>query len=491
MTYDYDVIILGSGPAGFSCAMQASKFDKKAVLVEGNEHHLGGTWINRGTVPSKALGETARIIQRFQRQFNEDQTIKPHQKYKMADLLSYRKQILDSKNDKVRNDIEKNEVDIQPGRGRIVGEHEVEVTRENGEKNTITGSHILIATGSSAIPPTHITVEGATLLDYSSVLDLTHIPHRLVVIGSGVNALEFGTTFAALGTRVTMLCEKDDFLPFLDHEIKEQLDAVLQQFDIDLVISADQVEILENTLRNRTMIKYRVRNSKEPERTHVVETEHVLYLGPKAPNTGNLGLEHVGLDVDEEGYLDVGDDFQTKVPHIYAAGDVIGFPSLAASSFAQGRLAACSMFGAKTTVQSPDIPFGIYSIPELSHIGLTEQEARNLGMDVTVGRAYYKNITQGDITNQQNGLLKLVFETKSLKIVGIHIIGERASDLIHFGQAVMQLGGDIRFFVDHVMNYPTFSEAYKIAAFNGINRVHKAGVKYKKILKGSKKEGQE
>ncbi len=178
----------------------------------------------------------------------------------------------------------------------------------------------------------------------------------------------------------------------------------------------------------------------------------------------------------------VDNDYRTTEDNIYAGGDVIGYPSLASASFSEGRIASCRMFGIETLEVPPEIPFAIYSIPEISSIGLTEKEARSRGLDVTVGRAYYSNITQGDISNQQNGLLKMVFDTESLKIYGIHIIGERASDLIHLGQSVISLGGDIRYFINHVLNYPTYSEAYRIAAFNGMNRVYKAGVKYKNIL---------
>ncbi len=230
-------------------------------------------------------------------------------------------------------------------------------------------------------------------------------------------------------------------------------------------------------------MKYNLRNDNEDSRDRVIETEHVLYLGGKVPNTKNIGLEKLGVKVDKEGYVEVNSDYQTSVSNIYAGGDVKGFPAMASSAFSEGRMASCRMFGIEAQDLKSEIPYAIYSIPEISNIGLTEKDAKAEGLDVTVGRAYYKNITQGDISNQQDGLLKLVFETDTLKLVGVHIIGERASDLIHLGQAVMSFDGDIRYFINHVLNYPSYSEAYRIAAFNGINRVYKAGVKYKKILK--------
>ncbi len=483
MKYDYDVIIIGSGPAGFSCAMQSSKFDKKALVIESNKDSFGGTWINSGTIPSKALRETARIIQRFQNQFEDLAREKAYQHHQMAELMQYKNEILESKNAKVENDFKKNEIDTVRGFGSLKDEHTIEVKAFDGSTQTFTGEFIFLSPGSKPIKPKGFDLDHDKVLDYTSILNLTHIPRRLLVIGSGVQALEYATTFSNLGSRVSILNEADAFLPFLDNEISEQLTEVLNKQKIEVFSKAENIEIQSNTLRNTTEVKYQIRNDNEGQRLRVIETEHVLYLGGKVPNSENLGLETVGVEQDEDGYILVSDDYQTNVKSIYAGGDVIGYPALASASFSEGRIASCRMFGIKALEVPPEIPFAIYSIPEISSIGLTEKEARSKNLDVTVGRAYYKNITQGDISNQQQGLLKLVFETENLKLVGIHIIGERASDLIHLGQAVMSLGGDVRYFINHVLNYPTYSEAYRIAAFNGMNRVYKAGVKYKKILK--------
>lgn len=483
MKYDYDVIILGSGPAGFSCAMQSSKFDKKALVVEASKDHFGGNWINTGTVPSKALRETARIIQRFQKQFPDLAREKSYKRHQMADLHFYKQQIQDSKEEKVDTDFEKNEVDTIHGFGTISGDHKVTVKTHEGEEKTYTAEYIFVSTGSHPTEPENFEVDHDKVLDWTSILNINHIPHRIVIIGGGVNALEYATTFASLGSRVSIVNDRDTFLPFLDHEIYEELMRILENEKIEIFTNAYDINIEQNSLRNTTEVRYKLHNDEEKGRTHIIETEHALYLGGKVPNTGKIGLEAVGVEMDDAGYIKVDDSYQTNVDYIYAAGDVIGYPALASASFSEGRLASCRMFGIKALDVPPEIPFAIYSIPEISNIGLTEEAAVELGMDVTVGRAYYKNITQGDISNQQDGILKLVFSTDTLKILGIHIIGERASDLIHLGQAVMSLGGDIRYFINHVLNYPTYSEAYRIAAFNGINRVFKSGVKYKKILK--------
>lgn len=483
MKFKYDVIIIGSGPAGFSCAMQSSKFDKKVLVIEANEDSFGGTWINSGTIPSKALRETARIIQRFQSQFEHLSDEKAYQHHQMSELLKYKSEIQKSKNTKVENDFRKNEIDTVHGFGELKDNHTVEVTDKKGKKKTYKGEFIFLSPGSKPVQPKGFDLDHNKVLDYISILDLTHIPRKLLVIGSGVQALEYATTFSNLGSRVSILNEAESFLSFLDNEIRDQLEKLLEKQKIEVFSDAENIEIKTNTIRNTTEVRYNLRQDNEGNRTRVIETEHVLYLGGKVPNTEGLGLETIGIETDGEGNIIVNDDYQTNIENIFAGGDVIGYPALASASFSEGRVASCNMFGIQVLDVPPEIPFAIYSIPEISSIGLTEKEAKSRGYDVTIGRAYYKNITQGDISNQQDGLLKLVFETETLKLVGIHIIGERASDLIHLGQAVMSLNGDIRYFINHVMNYPTYSEAYRIAAFNGINRVYKAGVKYKKILK--------
>lgn len=480
MKFDYDVIIIGSGPAGFSCAMQSSKFGKKVLIVEANPDHLGGSWINSGTVPSKSLREAAKSIHDFHSQFADEKDRKPYERFRLEDLLRYKKSILESKNQKVKNDLIKNEIETYRGKGKLVGENEVEVTNQLNEKNTFTAKKILIATGSSPIEPLSFEVDHSNTLNYESVLNVTHIPRRLTVIGDGIISIEYATIFAALGTRVTILTESKDILPFLDHEIKNELLRLLKKKNIQLYTSVNIDHVSVNKLRTCTEVGFKAQSG--DTRLQIIETEQVLYIGGKKPNLDNLGLESLGIERTEDGCLKVDSGFKTNVENIYGAGDVIGFPALASASFVQGRLAASDMFGGKAENYTSSIPYCIYSIPEISGIGLTEQDAKNQNIDVTVGRAYYENITQANIGHTKEGLLKLVFRTDNLKLLGVHIIGENAPDLIHLGQSVMAFNGDVRYFFQHVLNYPSFSEAYRIAAFNGVNRVHKAGVKYKKIL---------
>lgn len=485
MTYDYDVIILGSGPAGFSCAMQSSKFDKKVLMVEANDDHLGGTWINTGTVPSKALREAAKSIQKFHSQFGDEQGRKPYELFKMDDLLQYKRSILSSKNQKVKDDIIKNEIDTARGWGKIVDENTVEVKDQFNNTQTYTTKNVLVSTGSSFDSPEMFDINHANVLDYESVLNLTHIPRRLVIIGNGIISFEYATIFAALGTRVTVLSERTDILPFLDNEIERELVKVVKKSPIQMFKNVRVDHVRYNKLRTCTEVGFT--STGENNRLQVVETEHVLYIGGTIPNTKNIGLEKCDVDLDEDGFIRVDKGFKTSCATIYAAGDVIGFPAQASASFVQGRVAACRMFNIQTHDLDGSIPCAIYSIPEISAIGLTEKDAEKQGIDVTVGRAYYSNITQADINHSEEGLLKLVFKTDDLTLLGVHIMGENAADLIHTGQCVMSYGGDIRYFMEHVINYPSYNEAYRVAAFNGLNRVYKAGVKYRKILNRSKK----
>ena len=486
MSRDYDVIIIGSGPAGFSCAMQSSKFDKSALVIESHKDYLGGTWINSGTVPSKALREAAKTILEFNEQFGDHEDKKPYERFQMADLLKYKQEILEKENRKVKDDLIKNRVDVARGYGQLVDPHTVEVKTHFGSTETYTADYILVCTGSNPVEPTKFDIDNDKVLDYKSILELTHIPKRLAIIGGGVNAVEYATTFASLGTRVTMLSNRKDYLTFLDHEIKEQLAQSFKKKGVNIKTNISIQEVDFNPLRNYTEVKFKSKSG--DERLQVLETEHVLFLGGRKPNIEKVGLDQVGVDTNEDNFIDVDDSFNTNVDSIYAAGDVIGFPRLASASFTQGRLAACNMFGIPALDVPEQIPYGIYGIPEISNIGVTEHKAKEMGLDVTVGRAYFKNIAKADMTNHNDGMLKLVFNSNSLKLLGVHIVGDEAANLIHLGQAVMSYDGDIRYFIQHVMNYPTLSEAYRIAAFNGVNRVYKAGVKYKNILEDKEEE---
>lgn len=477
MKFDYDLIILGSGPAGFSAAMQASKFDKKVLMVEANENHLGGSWINAGTVPSKALRETAMNIHKFTRQFGDLDEKKAYQRFQMSELLQLKNRVVDHENSEIKRNLVKNEITTLRGFGRIVDAHTVEVIDPIESKRNFTAEFILISTGSTARHPSNFIIDHRTVLDITSVLTMEHIPRRLVIVGAGVQAIEYATIFASMGTKITLLNPNEDYFTFLDHEIKEILASCLDDFRITIFHDAKVSRVGKNELRNCTEVHFITGGEKR-----VIETEQVLYFGGRRPNTERIGLENVDIEIDENGHIPVDEEYRTRNKAIFAAGDVVGYPELASASFSQGRLATCHMFDIPAADMGQTMPFSIYSIPEISSVGLTETEAQEAGYQVTVGRAYYGNLTKATISNSQEGMLKLVFETGTFRLLGVHVIGDTACEIIHIGQAVLALKGDIRYFISHMMNYPTYAEAYRVAAFNGVNRVYKAGVKYRNIL---------
>lgn len=479
MSQHYDVIILGSGPAGFSCAMQTAKFERKALIVESNEEYLGGSWINTGTVPSKALRETASNIYKYSSLVGSRDGKKPYERFRMRDVLRYKDRVLATENSEIKDNLIKNKVSTVLGFGTIKDKNTVDVTRDDGSSETYTTDHILIATGARSLPPERFSVDHRTILDNRSILDLHYIPSRLVIVGASIQALEFATIFSALGTSVTILNSTDTYLSFLDTELKDEFNKILAGMRVSIFNQTNVLAIGPNPLRNCTEVTF-----EEPEsgKRHVIETEQVLFFGNREPNSRHIGLQHAGVACDEQGYIITDRNYKTNVPGIYAAGDVIGYPGLASVSFSQGRTAACHMFGLSTLDTNHVVPYGIYSIPEIAGVGLTEDEAREQELDVLVGRAYYSHLTRANISRNAAGMLKLVFEAGTLRLLGVHIVGDNASDLVHIGQAVLHFGGTIRYFLDTVHNYPTYSQAYRIAAFNGINQVYKSGVAYSSIL---------
>ncbi len=483
MSHHYDLIVIGSGPAGFSCAMQAAKFNKKVLMVEKKEDQVGGTWIHTGTIPSKSLREAAKTILEFNTHFKDRPHSKPHEHYKMADLLQYQKGILERENQKAEDDLLNNNVELKRGTAQFVDNHTLEVETPAGAVETHTADFILIGAGCSPADPENFEVNHKNILNYKSILELTHIPGRLVIIGWGVHGMEYATTFGALGARVSVLSEKKNDLPFLDQEVSEEFkNTHANNINIRNEISIEKIEF--NSLRNNTEVHFK--DSKEPGRVQVLETEYILWLGGRQSNIEGMNLNNVGVETNKESYenfIITNADYQTSVENIYAAGDIIGFPMLASASFTQGRLAACNMFGIPFLETPDQYPYGIYTIPEMAHVGITEQHARKLDLNFTIGRADFEEVAKANMTNQSDGFLKLIFETETLKLLGVHIIGNAAANLIHLGQSVMAHKGDIRYFIQYAMNYPTLSEAYRIAAFNGMNKVFKEGVKYETILK--------
>lgn len=475
MSRDFDVIVVGSGPAGYSCSMQASKYGKNVLVVEASMDDFGGAWINTGTVPSKALREAAYTIHKYHKLVDNDE--KPFMKYRLNDLLKFKDDVQEQENKSAKNYLIKNDVKTLRGFAKVIDPHTVEVKTHIGETKQFTTDYILLSTGSSALAPTAFDINHSTVRDITSILKLDHFPRRLTIIGSSVHAMEYASIFAAMGTIVTILNPNEGFLDFLDSEVHEVIEQSFDELGILIVNEATIDGVEFNPLRNKTEVKYHVESKDELE---VIETEQVLFLGNRVPNTDKLGLENVDAKVDEYGFIDVDDDYRTSCPSIYAAGDVVGYPSLASASFSQGRLAACHMFDIPAAKVSSLIPFSIYTIPETASVGMTEKEAIEEGYDVTVGRAYFDNLTRAQISSSSLGILKLVIETDTYKLLGVHIAGDKASEIIHLGQSVITNEDTVHYFIRNIINYPTYSQAYRTAAFNGINRINKIGKKYQK-----------
>lgn len=466
---EFDLIILGSGPAGFSCAIQATKYNKKVLIVEANERFLGGGWINAGTVPSKALREVAYSVFKHRQQFGEDPSDRRSdmQMLTMNELMRFKSKVQENETRLLKQDLKKNNIKTIRGFGRLVDEHTVEITNPKGERKKYTTQNILLATGSHALPPTTFDIDQEKTFDVDSLGEMNHMPRRLVIVGAGVNGVEFATMFSAMGTMVTILNENDQYLPFLDRQIWTEFDRFLQDHGIVLYHNSRIESVEFNPLRNFTEVRF---TTNEADHLKVIETDHVLYLGGRQPNTNNIGLPDQGIDINAKGFIDVNEYYQTNIPSVYAAGDVIGFPALASASFTQGRLAAQHMFGKKSELAPAHIPFGIYSIPEISSIGITEEEAKSQGLNYKTGNCYFNELTRADIGNTTYGLLKLVYEADSRHLLGVHIMGENACELIHIGQAVMALKGTTDYFTSQILNYPTYTEAYRIAAANDRKR---------------------
>lgn len=479
MKFDYDLIIIGSGPAGFSAAMQATKLEKKVLLVEADSKNLGGSWINTGTVPSKALREAASIINKHTSLFGEIDGLKSWEKFKMTDLLKYKDMVVDHENSELKRNLIKNEIDTARGFGKLKDEHTVEVTDHLGNIKQYTTHYILIATGSSQLEPKTFKVDDRVIIDSYSIAKMTHIPRRVSIVGAGVSAIEFATIFASLGSKVTILNPDNTYLSFLDDEIKNEFDRALEKYRIVMFKNVKIQGIEKNTLRNRTEIRFKV---SEEEQLRVIETEHVIYFGGRKPNTQGLGLEAVGVTLNDDGYIIADENYKTVIDNIYAAGDAIGFPQLASASFTQGRVATCHLSGISDITPGGSHPFGIYSIPEISSVGLNEFEAKEAGYEITVGRAYYRELTKSTVSNDTLGMMKIIVDNKTLHLLGVHVVGEAACELVHIGQVLIKKKIDVRYFIDNILNYPTYSEAYRIATFNAINRMNKAGTKYRSIL---------
>jgi len=463
--YDYDLLVIGSGPAGQRAAIQAAKLNKQVAVVE-RKTILGGVCINTGTIPSKTLREAVMHLSGYRERslYGASYTVK--QNITMADLMYRTDYVIQHELDIVRHQLQRNRVELISAEASFVDKNTIRLqyVGERGWRD-VTARFVVVATGTRATKSDKIPFDDHRIFVSDDLLKLDHLPRTLAVVGAGVIGLEYACIFAALGVRVTIIDKRRQLLSFVDEEIIDTLLYHLNQNRAILRLG-EEVEAIEPLSdEHGDRVKIHLVSGKQ------ISTEMALYSIGRTGATNALNVESVNLESDQRGLLKVNAQYQTNVPNIYAVGDVIGFPSLASTSMEQGRLAACHAFGVPTQASPELFPYGIYTIPEISTVGRNEGELTEAGVPYEVGKAQYREIARGQIIGDQTGLLKLIFHLDTHELLGVHIIGEGASELVHIGQAVMAFNGKVEYFINNVFNYPTLAECYKTAAFDGINRL--------------------
>ncbi len=457
--YGYDLVVLGGGPAGEKGAAQAAYFKKRVALVE-RAPEPGGAAVHTGTLPSKTLRETALFLSGYRQRELYGLSVTLKEDLAVPKLLSRKDTVRELEVDRIKQNLDRHHVELVRGRAVVKDAHTVEVLDDAGSVvRTLTSAIILIATGSSPFQPPNIPF-GKAVADSDTILEIDTLPKRMIVIGGGVIGCEYASMFAAMHVKVTLLEGRDRLLPFLDAEMGSRLQTALEKLgvDIKLGVSVEKVTLDDDVnviLKNGEMI----------------ECDKLLVASGRSGNTKDLGLEAVGVGVDKRGYVQVDENFKTKVDSIFAAGDVIGFPALASTSMDQARVAVCHAFGFTYKKQvSHLLPYGVYTIPEVSCVGFSEEQAKEKKIDYVVGRALYVDNARGKIVGDKEGAIKLLFDRETRKLLGAHCIGDRASELVHIGQAVIALGGTVETFIDMVFNYPTLAEMFKYAAYDALGR---------------------
>ena len=463
--FDYDLLVIGSGPAGQRAAIQGAKLDKKVAIVEKTTV-VGGVSVNLGTIPSKTLREAALDLSGFRSRefYGASYTVKEN--ITIKDLLVRTNQVITHGIDIARHQLMRNHVELISAAASFVDPHTVKLEMIDGRTSQmITAGAVVIATGTETTRDSHVAFDGKRIFTSDDILHLDELPRSLAVVGAGVIGCEYASILAALGVRVTLIDQRHRLLPFIDAEIADELCHHLRESRVTIRLgeSVKRLEVVSTETGDR------VRLSLDSGKTIIAEK--ALYSVGRTGATNKINLEAAGLKPDARGRLKVDEHFCTEVPHIYAAGDVIGFPALASTSMEQGRLAVCHAFGAPAPSLPELFPYGIYSVPEISTVGNNEEELTEAGVAYEIGKARYKEIARGQIIGDVTGLLKLIFHSETRKLLGVHIIGAGASELIHIGQAVLAFGGTIDYFVNTVFNYPTLAECYKVAGFDGVNRL--------------------
>lgn len=464
--FDYDLVVIGSGPSGQRAAIQAAKLGKSVAIIE-RARTVGGICVNYGTIPSKTFREAVLHLSGYRERGIYGSSYRVKQEITIDDLLYRVQQVVRSEIDVIRNQMTRNRVELIEATATFLDPHLIELTTEGRHgKRQITARKVVIACGTEAARDTHIPFDGQKVFTSDDVLGLERLPRSIIVVGAGVIGIEYATMFAALGVRVTVVDKRPTLLPFLDHEISAALTYVVQQSNVTMRLGEEVAEIV--ILKGVSKpVEVRLKSGK------VLHAEAALYSIGRVGATERLQLGNAGVQADDRNRIPVNEHFQSNVEYVYAVGDVIGFPSLASTSYEQGRAAARHAFGLRNDHEGGIglFPYGIYTVPEISTIGKSEDELTAAGIAYEIGKANYREISRGQIIGDRTGLLKIIFSPESRQLLGVHIMGEGASELIHIGQVLMAHNGKIDYFADAVFNFPTLAECYKTAALDGLNRL--------------------
>ncbi len=459
MMEKYDFVAIGSGPAGQRAAVQAAKLGKRVAIIERGK--LGGACIHTGTIPSKTLREAILYLTGHHQRAFYGQGYRLKSDVDMSDLALRLRQVLKHESSIIESQLQRNHIDIISGEASFTDPHCLVVTPPSGEKVKLESDFIFIAVGSRPYHPPDIEFDGLNIFDSDQLLDLPQLPRRLAVIGGGIVGIEYASMLSALDMEVTLVDGRDTILDFVDQEIVADLMYHMRDSGLTFRLGEACAEIRRTGDAGALV---RLESGKE------IRCDAVLFAGGRQGNTDMLNLAAAGLQADKRGQLKVNENYQTDVDHIYAGGDIVGFPALAASSMYQGRAAAYHAFTGTGMPNLEYLPFGIYGVPSVSMVGKTEEELTREGISYEVGIARFRESARGQILGLEEGMVKLLFNVADRKLLGAHILGEGATELIHIGQAVMALGGTLEYFLYTVFNYPTLAGTYKIAALDAYNK---------------------
>jgi NAD(P) transhydrogenase len=466
----FDLAVIGTGPAGQKAAIQGAKLGKSVVLIEKN-NTLGGAAINTGTIPSKALREAVLHLTGASKRglFGESSRMK--QKITISDLIYVSQQVIHHELALIRDQLDRNGVELIWGAARFDDENVIYIDRTD-DFEALSANYFVIATGTRPAMPDSVPFDSQTVFTSDGLLKLDQLPKTMIVVGGGVIGCEYACMLATLGVKVTLVEGRPEVLGFLDHEIAEAFQYQMRRFGITLRLG-EKVAKIEHLPPDASMgnghsgplVQATLESGKH------LRAQTLLYAVGRQGTCGALKLDKAGLKADDRERLKVNENYQTEVAHIYAAGDVIGFPALASTAMEQGRLAVCHAFGVPTRSIPELFPIGVYAIPEISMVGKTEEQLTAAGIPYEAGVAQYKELARGQLLGDDTGMLKLLIHQENHQILGVHVIGTGATELIHIGQAVMALNGSVDYFINSVFNFPTLAEAYKVAAHNGLNKL--------------------